>query len=571
MAKRKRRRRRRSNRIIPVLVALLLIIIIGVVGIITSYIKKYTPSDTRMDLADYYALESQEDVPLILQDTIAETRGKLVDGMVYLPYDIVAGELGGRFYWDKETQSMLYTMPEGIVEVQPESSSYSIDGKETEEDYVIIRQIDETNYLALDFLEKFMQIESTVCENPSRVVIEYKWGTQETVSADTDTVIRYQGGIKSPVIGDIKKNDTMLLLEKLDNWSRVMTADGLDGYVENKDLNKPEQTEYVYDGEYEENFTSLLRDYKINLAWHQVTSEAANEMFDQATQNMKGVNVISPTWFSVTGEQGTISSLASAAYVQKAHDRGMEVWGLIDNFNENVSTLEILSNRSSRQHIIQKLLEEAQRVGMDGINVDFEALTEEEAPHFIQFIRELSVVCRTNNLVLSIDNPVPQFTSFYNRKEQGIVADYIIIMGYDEHTIGSPEAGSVASLPFVEEGITLTLKEVPKEKVINGVPFYTRLWTESNNGTVSSEVFGMDQASQYVQENGMDVYWNKEVSQNYAEAATDTGTVKIWLEDEESLEAKMKLIEQYELAGVAEWKLGFERAYVWDIISKYVQ
>lgn len=570
MAKRRRRRRRR-NRMIPVLVALLLIIIIGAVGIITGYLKKYTPSDVRMDLTDYYAQKSQEDVALILQDTISETRGKLVDGRVYLPYELVAKELGGRFYWDEETQTILYTMPEEIVEIKPESSSYSIGGQETEAGYMIAHQTEETCYLALDFLEQFMQIKSSVYENPARAVIQYKWGNKESVSAGKDTVIRYQGGIKSPILGDVRKGDSMLLLETLDNWSRVMTADGLDGYVENKDLKKPEQTEMVYDGPYKENFTSLIREHKINLAWHQVTSEAANETLDQTLTNMKGVNVISPTWFSVTGEQGTISSLASADYVKKAHDKGMEVWGLVDNFNKNVSTLQMLSSRNSRTHIIQKLLEESKRVGLDGINVDFEALTEEEAPHFIQFIRELSVVCRTNSLVLSIDNPVPQFTAFYDRKEQGIVADYIIIMGYDEHTTGSPEAGSVASLPFVEEGIVQTLEEVPKEKVINGVPFYTRLWTEANNGTVSSEVFGMDKASQYVQENGMDVYWNKEAFQNYAEAVTETGTVKIWLEDEKSLEAKMKLIQQYELAGVAEWKLGFERAGVWDVISKYVQ
>lgn len=570
MAKRKRRRRR-ANKLIPVLVALLLIIVIGVVGIITSYIKKYTPSDTRMDLADYYAMESQDDVALILQNTISETRGKLVDGRVYLPYEIVAGELGGRFYWDKETQCMLYTTPDDILELKPESSSYFAGGKETQEKYVIVRQINEGYYLAADFLQQFMQIKCTTYENPSRMVILYNWGTEKTVSAKTDTTIRYQGGIKSPIIGDISQGDKMLLLETMDNWSRVMTADGLDGYVQNKELQNPEDTEYVYDGAYQENFTSLTRDHKINLAWHQVTSEAANGMFDQAVQNMTGVNVISPTWFSVTGAEGTISSLAGIDYVEKAHGKGMEVWGLIDNFNENVSTLETLSRKSSRQHIIQKLLEEAKRVGMDGINVDFEAMTEEETPHFIQFIRELSVVCRKNGLVLSIDNPVPQFTSFYNRKEQGIVADYVIIMGYDENTIGSPKAGSVASLPFVEKGIKQTLAEVPKQKVINGVPFYTRLWKTSGNGTVTSEVMGMDMASQYVQEKGMEVYWNTDVSQKYAQAVTDSGTEEIWMEDEESLDAKMNLIAEYDLAGVAEWKLGFERAAVWDVISKYVK
>lgn len=569
MAKRRRRRRRR-NQLVPILVAMLLVILVAIAGIITGFIKKYTPSDAKMDLSDYFHADG-DDIALILQDTISETKGKMVDGNAYLPYSIVSKELGGRFYWDQETKKMLYTTATETMEIEPENTSYTIAGETQQQDYVIVKEIGEEFYIALDFAEKYMPIQGEVYENPNRIVISYKWGQISTVCASKDTEIRYQGGIKSPILSEVKKGDSMILLEEMENWSRVMTADGIDGYVEKKDLEKPQNTELAYTGEYKEDYTSLTRDHKINLAWHQVTSEAANAALGETIQNMTGVNVISPTWFSVTANEGSISSLASADYVSEAHSKGLEVWGLIDNFNSSVSTLETLSTRSSREHIIQKLLEEAKRVGLDGINVDFEALTEEEAPHFIQFIRELSVVCRANNLVLSIDNPVPQFTAFYNRKEQGIVADYVIIMGYDEHTTGSEEAGSVASLPFVKEGIEKTLQEVPKEKVINGIPFYTRLWTESNNGTLSSEVMTMDQASQYVQDNGVEVYWEKETAQNYGELLTDNGTQKIWLEDEQSIEEKMKLIEQYELAGVASWKLGFERADVWNVISQYLQ
>lgn len=567
MAKRRKRRRRRRS-FPPALIALFLIVIVGAAGLITTYVKKYTPSDIRMDLADYYKLESPEEVVLIFQDTLSEYRGRLIEDMIYLPYQAVTGVLGGRFYWDQETQSMLYTTPDSVIEIQPDME-FQAQGQE--QSFVPVRKLDESLYIALDFLENYMQIESRVYEKPARVVITYEWQKIQTVEADRDTVVRYQGGIKSPILSDVKAGDSMELLEELENWSRVLTKDGIDGYVKKEDLKASKTAEPKYQGAYEENFTSLTRDYKINLAWHQVTSEAANGAFEQTVKDLQGVNVISPTWFSVTGTEGTISSLASAEYVEKAHKKGMEVWGLIDNFDKNVSTLETLSKRSARTHIIEMLLSEAKRVGMDGINLDFEALTEEEAPHFIQFVRELSVMCRANNLVLSVDNPVPQYTSFYNRKEQGIVADYVIIMGYDEHTVGAETAGSVASLPFVEAGIVQTLKEVPKEKVINGVPFYTRLWTENNNGAVTSEVFGMDQAEKYVQEKGMEVYWNKDVSQNYGELATSEGTQKIWLEDEKSLEAKMKLIQQYELAGVAEWKLGFERADVWPVISKYLQ
>ena len=569
MAKRRRRRRRR-NQLVPILVAMLLIILVAVAGIVTGFIKKYTPSDTRMELADYYHTGEGE-AALILQDTISEAKGKIVDGRAYLPYSVIANELGGRFYWDKESEKMLYTTATDTLEIKPEDTAYTIAGQTKQQDYILVKEIGEEFYIALDFVEQYMPIQGEVYDKPDRIVVSYKWGDINTVSVSKDTEVRYQGGIKSPILSDVKKGDTLILLEEMENWSRVMTTDGIDGYVEKKNLEKPQTTELSYTGEYKEDYSSLTREHKINLAWHQVTSEAANAALGETIQNMAGVNVISPTWFSVTANEGTISSLASADYVNEAHSRGMEVWGLIDNFNPDVSTLETLSSRSSREHIIQKLLEEAQRVALDGINVDFEALTEEEAPHFIQFVRELSVVCRANNLVLSVDNPVPQFTGFYNRKEQGIVADYVIIMGYDEHTTGSEEAGSVASLPFVKEGIEKTLQEVPKEKVINGIPFYTRLWTESNNGTLSSEVMTMDAASQYIQENGIEVYWEKETAQNYGELLTDNGTQKIWLEDEQSIEEKMKLISQYELAGVASWKLGFERADVWSVISQYLQ
>lgn len=569
--KRKKRRKRRGSRLAPVLVMLLLLIVVAGAGIITSMLKKYSPSDTRMSLADYYGQEAEGELVLILQDTILEERGKIADNTAYIPYQVVARDMGGRLYWDQESGQMLYTTPTQIQRIDPETSFYEAGDETVSRDYTIVKEMDGQYYIALDFLEEHMEIKGTLYENPDRAVIICNWGTVNTVAAREDTVIRYQGGIKSPILSDVQKGQEFILLEQLDNWSRVMSADGIDGYVENKALGAVQETEYVYDGPYEENFTSLTRDYKINLAWHQVTSEAANQALEQVIQNVTGVNVISPTWFSVVSTEGAISSLASSDYVNQAHAKGMEVWGLIDNFNDQVSTLETLSSGSARAHIIEKLLEEAKRVGMDGINLDFEALTQEEAPHFLQFVRELSVACRNNKLVLSIDNPVPQYTAFYNRKEQGVLADYVIIMGYDEHTVGSEQPGSVASLPFVEEGIVQTLKEVPKEKVINGVPFYTRLWTQSNNGVVTSEVFGMDEADAYVQENGMDVYWNKDVSQNYAEAQIDNGVLKMWLEDEESLEEKLKLIEQYELAGVAAWKLGFERPDVWEIISKYVQ
>ena len=283
---------------------------------------------------------------------------------------------------------------------------------------------------------------------------------------------------------------------------------------------------------------------------------------------MTGVNVISPTWFSISDNAGNISNYAVESYVTKAHAKGLEVWGLVDNFNKNVDTYKVLSNSSSRIALENNLIKQALRFSLEGINIDFETLSEETGPHFIQFLRELSILCRANKLVLSVDNPVPQndYTYHYDRESQGEVVDYVIIMGYDEHYYGSEKAGSVASLPWVEQGITDTLKEVPAEKVINGIPFYTRLW-KTSAGIVTSEAIGMDAADEVISKYKVETYWDKNYSQNYGKFEKGNDLYQIWLEDEKSIAAKMELIKNYNLAGVAEWKLGFERASIWKVIA----
>ena len=282
---------------------------------------------------------------------------------------------------------------------------------------------------------------------------------------------------------------------------------------------------------------------------------------------MTGVNVISPTWFYVQDNEGNIINNATADYVTAAHDKGLKVWGLVDNFTQDISTYEVLSNTSSRQNLVTQLVNAAVQAGIDGINVDFEQLSEDVGIHFLEFLRELSIECHKNNLVLSVDNPVPQdFTSHYDRAEQGRVVDYVIVMGYDEHYVGSEEAGSVASLPWVEQGIQDTIAEVPAERVINAVPFYTRLW-KTEAGTLSSEAIGMDKAQEVIAANNAQVYWDNDVSQNYGSYESDGCTYQIWVEDAQSIAEKVKLVSKYGLAGVAAWKLGFENSGIWQTIT----
>lgn len=200
--------------------------------------------------------------------------------------------------------------------------------------------------------------------------------------------------------------------------------------------------------------------------------------------------------------------------------------------------------------------------------MDFESLSEDVGVHFLQFLRELSIECHKNGLVLSVDNPVPEdFTSHYDRAEQGRVVDYVIIMGYDEHYVGSEEAGSVASLPWVEKGIQDTLAEVPAERVINAIPFYTRLW-KTTGGALTSEAIGMDQAQEVVSTYQVETYWDNNTGQNYGTYESEGDTYQIWLEDAQSVAAKVQLVPKYGLAGVAQWKLGFENSGIWQVISE---
>ena len=197
------------------------------------------------------------------------------------------------------------------------------------------------------------------------------------------------------------------------------------------------------------------------MAWHQITNADANTTIASVLQNTKGINVISPTWFYLNDNNGNIASLASSDYVNYCHQNGIEVWALVSNLeNKDVDTTSVLTYTSKRENLINNLISAAIQYNFDGINVDFEALSSEVGDSYIQFIRELSLKCANNGIVLSVDDYVPtSYTAFYNRAEQAVFADYVVVMAYDEHYSGSEEAGSVASIGFLRSP-SATVKQI---------------------------------------------------------------------------------------------------------------
>lgn len=510
---------------------------------------------------------------VVLQDELIEERAKLLDGAYYLDIDTVHRYFNDRFYEDKGEGLLLYTLPDDIVRnVIGSSEVSSRNGTETFP-CVPARYEGGTLYIALDYVRQYANFSYEGFTEPDRLQIYTQWDERQVAEIARDTAVRVLGGVKSEILEDLKAGDKVIVLEQMENWSKVKTRDAVVGYVENRRLSDIKSELPIPVDDYEEpEYASQTRNHKINLGWHVVSGPAGNDTLNEAVANTKGLNVISPTWFKLSDSEGNFTSFASQGYVDKAHSMGLEVWALVENieYKDSIDMFAILSSTTIRAKLIENLINEVLACGIDGINVDFEQISMDCGEHYIEFIRELSIPCRANGIVLSVDNYVPTgYTDHYDRAEQGKVADYVIIMGYDEHYAGSPEAGSVASINFVEEGIKKTVEQVPPGKVINAIPFYTRIW-ETANGELGSQAVGMDAAQQWVNAHNVVVEWDEETCQNYGEYTDGISLYQVWLEDEKSIEVKLNIMEKYGIGGVAGWRLGFERPSVWDVVEVYL-
>lgn len=566
-----KKRRKKQSKAIPVLVAIALIIIIGGIGLGTGILSKYSYSKETMDLKKYFNIEKNDEVAIVLQNEHIETKAKLHQGVYYLDFDAVQDLLNDRFYHDVAEGLLLYTTPTEIIRTTVGSDVYTVGDETINAGYVTSFYEGEVLYVALDYVRNYTNFSYEPYFEPNRMQLTTEWEETTTAVVKKNTQIRYRGGVKSDILREVEKGEEVTVLEQFDNWTKVKTFDAFIGFVPSRTLKNIKTTIPQVEPNYvEPEYTSLTRDYKINMGWHQVMSTAANDTLSSAVMANSNMNVISPTWFSLKSTNGDIRSIATQSYVDKAHNMGMEVWALVDNFDKDVSTYQTLSKTTSRTNLIRNLMNEVLKYDIDGINVDFEEVSYDAGEPFVQFIRELSIECRKEGIVLSVDNYVPRAsTTHYNRKEQGIVADYVIIMGYDEHWGSGGVAGSVASLGFVEDGIVQTLEDVPANKVINALPFYTRVW-KTNGDKVTSEALDMETAWNFIKNNGLNMTWDATTGQNYGEIQLGNTFYQIWMEDKDSIEAKLAVMRKYGIGGVAAWKLGYETPDIWDQIAVYM-
>ena len=585
-------KKRRQQQLVLRVIFFFIIIVSVIAGAILF--KKYGPTKDRVDLNEYYGIETEEQLAVIVDDQIIG-KGIVLNDVPYVEYSLVRDYLNSRFYVDFNENILLYTLPDGTISVEVGSSEYMFQKEKRNEAYTIFKMEGNAAYIALEFVQKYTNISFNTFlktgDEPNRVVIVSDWGETTVATVKKDTLLRNGSGVKYPILKNMAKKNVVTILEKEGNWRKVRTEDGYIGYIKKSSL-KQEKTEEISRAFEEQIFSSISKDYTINLAWHKVEDRSVNDSILSTIANSKGLTTISPTWFTVANTKGSVNSLASSQYVNYAHQLDIEVWAMVKDYDGGIDspeqTFELLSRTSSREKLINQLMAEVLKTGLDGINVDFQHISETCGEHYIQFIRELALKCRQNGIILSVNNYVREGqVEYLYLEEQGEVASYVIVKGYDEHDVGSLVSGSIASMDYVRFGIEETLKVVPAEKVIQAVPLYTRLWKESpkteeqlarEEGTeaanyavnVTSSVYSMKNAEKQIKNAGAAIEVDKATGQNYAQWEQDGITYKMWLEDETALEAKMKLLKEYNLAGNAAWRLGFEKSGTWELILKYV-
>ena len=567
-----------KKKIIPItiIIPLAVIAVISVLILIAGKILKFdTSNKTEISLTDYYKLpegEARLIIDIIKNDENALIRNKTA----YLPYT-VAEKIMPRIYYDVMDDIIVYTTATEKFIYKADEKEYEINGEIKKDEIPSFIEEGGNIFVSVNFISKWHEIKADIFENPARVIIFENSGEEyRYCEVKKETELRKGSDNKEPILKRLDAGEKVYLLENTGaDFIRVFTEDGITGYIETDklDIQNTENKKYSFDRNKEnEGYVSISREEPIVLGWHQVSAQAGNAQWGSALAKAEGLNVISPTWFSVADSEGEILSFASKDYVDKMRNMDIDVWPLINDFNKEVDFKKLLTSTALRTKLIKNIIYFIEEYNLDGINVDFENIKASYAKGYIQFLRELSIEMRNRKKVLSVDNYIPlDFNMFYNIKEQGVLADYLCVMAYDEHYAGSAQVGSVSSLGWVKKSIENTAKDVPMNKIIVGLPFYTRVWRETKEGKLQTKALGMEGGLNLAKQNNAEKEWNGEVGQYYAEWKDGNDRMRIWLEEERSIAAKLELVDKGNMAGIAFWKLGLEKKEAWNSVTDWLK
>lgn len=521
---------------------------------------------------------------LVLESEVLKDEPKIIDGEVCLSLETIKQYIDPYIYWDEALQKVTITTKDRVIRMKTDSLSAYVNNEPVELN-IPVTIADDKVYVPIEFLSDFYGIEVNYIKESNVVTIDFKSSVQQIAEPiDEDAVVRKDRSVKSPILKrlneDMESEDVpkLRIFEEYEKWYKVRTEEGIVGYIQKKHVVVKKVVVTRIPEEYTGNVAWRPQNGKISLVWHMMYNGIPD-----LTQigEMKGLDVISPTWFQLANAEGDLINRASAKYVEWAHKRGYQVWALFSNtFNDVKMTGDFLNNTDSRDNAIRQLLSYAALYDLDGINIDFENINIEDKDALTQFVRELTPLLKEQGLVVSMDIGVPDgsenYSLCYDREAIGQIVDYVMVMTYDQHWSTSPKAGSVAQLKWVESKLVRTLESIPREKMLLGLPFYTRLWKEEtdSNGAIKVthvEAPSMEKARAIIEENDAQVVWDDESGQFYAEFEKDGAKYKIWIESAESINLKSSLAQKYNLAGVAAWKRGDETPDIWEVLSRNLE
>ena len=498
----------------------------------------------------------------------------------YFSYDLVKSNVDKHIWMDEEVGIITITNKDGIIRLDKNTS-----------DEILIKE--QKIYIKQIFLEKtYNCIFQYIEENNVTIILNDEMNAGEIVSQIEELCVRTSPTVKAPRVKVISSEVGKVVAHAVENsktdWIKVITLTGETGYVRRSEVNfkgnknyKGEVVGFNKDmpgtAQTGETLGSKFKFKKINMIWEAVYSRNPDVT---KIGDMQGLNVIAPTWFELLDETGSIANKADRDYVDWAHNRGYYVWGTIVSVTDYDMTSKMLHNYEVRSSYIEQIVGYALEYELDGINIDFEYMYEEDKMLFTQFARELSTLCHINGLIVSCDVTIlsnsPKWSLCYDRKSLADSLDFICVMFYDQHSAGSKQAGSVAQLSWTKSALELLLGQIPNDKLILSMPFYTRLWEEreSENGdfSIKSKAIGMEEAGAWVEEKGLKPEWDEDSGQFYTqyEEEVDGENViyRLWIEDKNSIKKRVELVNSYNLAGCSAWRRGFETGDIWAVIDE---
>ncbi|MGV3138063.1 glycosyl hydrolase family 18 protein [Brevibacillus agri] len=498
---------------------------------------------------------------------------------ILLPFDFIKEKIDPAIFWDEPTKSVIVTTKDKVLRMESGEVVAHLN-KQPVNLQVPVKEVGGTRYVPLDPLEKLYPFAFEHKVDTGVLTVEqegYEIGQAKVVSDEEKQPVRVGASHRTPIVAELSAGELVDVLGQQEGYYRVLTASGIAGFLPEKSLEMASKRKVALQHATSSEGQAAWKPNgeKVNMVWEHVVNKNPNVAQIGA---LPGVNVVSPTWFELKDAEGTLLNRADPAYVKWAHKRGYQVWGLVTNGFNPDWTQAVLGSYDKRDKLIAQLIHYAHLYDLDGINIDFENVYYEDKERLVQFVRELTPYLHQQGLTVSIDVTIKSnaktWSMFLDRKALAQVVDYMAVMTYDEHWAASPKAGSVASLPWVEAGLQGVLEEVPNEKLLLGVPFYTRLWTEAKqaDGTikVSSKALSMPRAQEWVQERKLTPVLDEASGQQYVEYRDpkDGNVYKMWLEDVSSMKKRIELVKKYDLAGVASWRRGFEEPEIWPAIEE---